>query len=65
MVQIYGNQTEIIKKGGYNMRFVKPFVFMLMAVAVFGLSMGDAFAKYPNKRIRFIIGFGTGGASIS
>jgi len=47
------------------MRFVKPFVFMLMAVAVFGLSMGDAFAKYPNKRIRFIIGFGTGGASIS
>ena len=45
------------------MRFVKPFVFILMAVAVFGLSIGDAFAKYPNKRIRFIIGFGTGGAS--
>ncbi len=45
------------------MKLVKLFVFFFMAAAVLGLSMGDAFAKYPNKRIRWIIGFGTGGAS--
>jgi len=45
------------------MKIFKLLAFIFMATAVFGLSMGDAFAKYPNKRIRWVIGFGTGGAS--
>ena len=45
------------------MRVIKPLAFIFMVTVVLGLSMSNAFAKYPDKRIRWIIGFGTGGAS--
>jgi len=45
------------------MKFMKGFVFAVLGVAIMVWTVGDAFAEYPNKRIRWVIGFGTGGAS--
>ena len=45
------------------MKIFKGLIFAILGLAIFTWSVGDAFAKYPSKRIRWIIGFGTGGAS--
>jgi tripartite-type tricarboxylate transporter receptor subunit TctC len=45
------------------MKFVNKIVFAALGVAILGFSVSPAAAKYPDKRLRWIIGFGAGGAS--
>jgi tripartite-type tricarboxylate transporter receptor subunit TctC len=45
------------------MKIFKGFIFAVLGAAILTWSVGEAFAKYPSKRIRWVIGFGTGGAS--